>query len=85
MWLNLKKETNDDKVILGIDANKSDLYKNAKISNEVGKQYPKKIGAIWESTSFIMEDCRIDKLVDKLVNKYIEREALRKKRKLRYE
>ena len=40
-----------DKMIIGIAANKSDLYENAKVNKEEGEEYAKKINALYfEST-----------------------------------
>ena len=78
MWLNIVKEINSDNIILGIAANKADLYKNNQVSDEKGKTYAKKIGAEWRSTSSLLDDCGIDDLVDVLLNKYIEEKILKK-------
>ena len=78
MWLNIIKEINSDKIVLGIAANKSDLYKNAKVTSEEGKKYAKEIGAEWRSTSSLLDDCGIDELVDVLFNKYIVLKTLKK-------
>ena len=77
-WLNIVRETNTEKIILGVAANKADLYKNAVITDEQGKQYAKEIGAIWRSTSCLLDDCGIDYLVDELFEKYIEEKRLKK-------
>ncbi len=78
IWLNMVKEINSDNIILGIAANKADLYKNAKVSDEEGKKYAKKIGAEWRLTSSLLDDCGIDELVDVLLKKYIEENILKK-------
>ena len=41
----------DDNAILAVVANKSDLYENSEVSNEEGKRYAQKIGAIFQATS----------------------------------
>ena len=46
MWLNIVKEVNNEKIILGIAANKADLYDKAKVTDEQGKQYAKKQGLL---------------------------------------
>ena len=71
MWLNIVKDINNDDIILGIAANKADLYEKAKILDEQGKNYAKKIGAIWKSTSSLLDDNGIDGLVDELLEKYL--------------
>ena len=78
MWLNIVKEINSDKIILGIAANKADLYKKAQVTDEQGKKYAKEIGAEWRSTSSLLDDCGIDELVEVLFNKYIEEKKVRK-------
>ena len=78
MWLNIIKEINSDKIIVGIAANKADLYKNSQVSDEQGKKYAKQIGAEWRSTSSLLDDCGIDDLVDTLLKKYLEAKALQK-------
>ena len=40
-----------DNAILSVVANKSDLYENSEVSNEEGKRYAQKIGAIFQATS----------------------------------
>ena len=72
MWLNIVKEINNDNIILGIAANKADLYEKAKITDEQGKKYADKIGAIWQSTSSLLDDHGIDGLVDELLEKYLK-------------
>ena len=78
MWLNIVKEINSDNIILGVAANKADLYKTAQISDSQGKNYAKEIGAEWRSTSSLLDDCGIDELVDVLFNKYIEARKINK-------
>jgi len=78
MWLNIVREVNNNQIILGIAANKADLYKNATVTDEEGKKYAKEIGAEWRSTSSLMDDCGIDELVDVLFNKYIQAKELKK-------
>ena len=78
MWLKIIKDINSDNLILGIAANKADLYKNSKVSDEQGKKYAKEIGAEWRSTSSLMDDCGIDDLVDALFNNYLKAKAMKK-------
>ena len=78
MWLNIIKDINSDKIILGIAANKADLYKKAEVTDEQGKTYANEIGAEWRSTSSILDDCGIDDLVDVLFKKYIVEKSLKK-------
>ena len=70
-WLNIIRESNSNNLILGVAANKADLYKNALVTDEQGKKYAQDIGAVWRSTSSLLDDCGIDELVDILFNQYL--------------
>ena len=61
---------NDETVLYGVCANKSDLASEKTIPDEKGKEYAKKIGAEWTSTSAIINGKGIDKFVEKLFIKY---------------
>ncbi len=75
IWLNLVKERNGEKgYLLGIAANKSDLYEQSEVSDEEGKKYAKKIKAIWKLTSALKENKGIDELIEELLNNYINYE-----------
>ena len=63
---------------MGLAANKADLYKNAVITDEQGKQFAKEIRAIWRSTSCLLDDCGIEDLVDELFEQYIEEKRFKK-------
>ena len=78
MWLSIVREVNNNQIILGIAANKADLYKSATVTDEEGKKYAKEIGAEWRSTSSLLDDCGIDELVDVLFDKYIQAKTLKK-------
>ena len=71
MWLNIVKDINNENIILGIAANKADLYSTAKVTDEQGKNYAEKIGASWSSTSSLIDDNGIDGLVDELFKQYV--------------
>ena len=72
-WLKLVKDINgEDGYIIGIAANKSDLYKNSVVSDSQGQEYARKIKAIWKSTSAKEEDRGINLLIDDLVNIYVK-------------
>ena len=72
MWLNIVKDINNENIVLGIAANKADLYEKAKVTDEQGKKYAEKIGASWSSTSALLDDNGIDGLVDDLLEKYLK-------------
>ena len=69
-WLNLIKSMNDETVLYGVCANKSDLASEKTIPDEKGKEYAKKIGAEWTSTSAKINGKGIDKFVETLFIKY---------------
>ena len=74
-WLELAKNVNGEKgYSLGIAANKSDLYKeNIKdiIPDSKGKEYAKKINAIWKSTSAKEDSESIVELMNELMEDFI--------------
>ena len=69
-WLELVKSMNDETILFGVVANKSDLASEKTIPDEKGKEYAKKIGAEWASTSAIIDGKGIDKFIDALFIKY---------------
>jgi len=72
-WLKLVKENNgEDGYVIGIAANKSDLYKNSVVTDSQGQEYARKIKAIWKSTSAKEEDRGINILIEELVEMYVE-------------
>lgn len=72
-WLKLVKEINgEDGYVLGVAANKSDLYKKSFVSDWQGQDYAKKIKAIWKSTSAKEEDRGIEELIDELLENYLK-------------
>ena len=70
-WLDIVKENNgDDGYVLGVAANKNDLYQNATVSDEEGQEYAKKINAIFTKTS-VKDAVGINELIDGLLKQYI--------------
>ena len=69
-WLELIKSMNDETVLYGVCANKSDLVSEKTMPDEKGKEYAKKLVAEWISTSAIINGQGIDKFVEKLFMKY---------------
>ena len=60
-----------DKMIIGIAANKSDLYENAKVNKEEGEEYAKNINALFfESTATDHEN--VVNIFEELIKVYIE-------------
>ena len=72
-WLKLVKSINDESLIIGIAANKSDLASQTTISEERGREYAKKIGAEWKSTSALIENGGIEEFIDILFEKYYDK------------
>ena len=72
-WLKLVKEIDGEEgYVIGIAANKSDLYKNSVVTDNQGQEYARKIKAVWKSTSAKEEDKGINNLIDELVKMYVE-------------
>ena len=72
-WLKLVKEGNGEKgYVLGVAANKWDLYLQSEVSDKKGKEYAKKINAIWKSTSAKEESKGIEELMSELTTEYIK-------------
>ena len=72
-WLKLVKEGNGEKgYVLGVAANKWDLYLQSEVSDKKGKEYAKKINAIWKSTSAKEESKGIEELISELTTEYIK-------------
>ena len=69
-WLEMVKSANDDTVIYGVLANKSDLSSEKKVPDEKGKEYAKSIGAEWRTSSAVTEGEGIDKFINELFLKY---------------
>ena len=69
-WLKLVKASNEENLILGVAANKSDLASDKTISEERGREYAKSIGAEFKSTSAMLENRGIEELIDTLFTKY---------------
>ena len=70
-WINLVKEVNRNRnLIIGIAANKSDLYENIEVNKEVGEEYAKNINALFfESTATDHEN--VVNIFEELIKAYI--------------
>ena len=69
-WFKETNENADNEPILALVANKVDLYKDEKISNDMGKAYADEINAIFQNTS-ALSNSGIDKLFENLGNKFL--------------
>ena len=72
-WLNLYKDQLDEGTVLGVAANKNDLYLEQEVSEEEGTKYAKENGAIFGLISAKQDKNSIDTLIDKLVNAYLNK------------
>ena len=69
-WFKETNENADNEPILALVANKVDLYKDEKITNDMGKAYADEINAIFQNTS-ALSNSGIDKLFENLGNKFL--------------
>ena len=69
-WYDETKNNTDGESILAVVANKIDLYANSKVSNNDGKAFADKIGAIFQTTS-ALSDSGISTLFDNVGKKYL--------------
>ena len=77
-WIELVKEVNKDKeIIIGIAANKSDLYYKQEISTEEGKKFADDNNCLFFETS-AKENINVDDAFLKLVEKYVVLEEEKK-------
>ena len=72
-WYNLYKEVLGDETILGIAGNKIDLYLEQEVSDDEGKQYADKCGAIFNLLSAKENKNTIDTFIDDLLNAYLKK------------
>ena len=72
-WYNLYKEVLGEETILGIAGNKVDLYLDQEISDDEGKQYADKCGAIFALLSAKENKNTIDSFIDELVKAYLNK------------
>ena len=72
-WFKETNENADNEPILALVANKVDLYKDEKITNDMGKAYADEINAIFQNTS-ALSNSGIDKLFENLGNKFLNPE-----------
>ena len=72
-WLNLFKETIGDDVVLGVAANKSDLFLEQEVDEQTGEEFAQKHGAIFEMVSAKENKLGLDNYINKLVSEYLKR------------
>ena len=69
-WYEETKANSDGTPILAVVGNKVDLYKDQKVSNNDGKEFAEKIGAIFQTTS-AQSDSGISTLFDNIGKTYL--------------
>ena len=68
-------------MIIGIAANKSDLYENSEVNKEEGEEYAKNINALFfESTA--MEHENVVNIFEELIKAYIDKFDLKEKKQI---
>ena len=73
-WINSVKENlGDDKYIMALVANKSDLYDSQEVEKEEGQEAAKNYGIEFLSTSALNDRKRFQEFVNELIKKYIEK------------
>ena len=72
-WINSVKENlGDDKYIMGLVANKSDLYLNQQVKDEEGKEAAQKYGIDFLTTSALTDAESFKEFLHKLLEDYIK-------------
>ena len=72
-WLNLYKDHLGEGTILGVAANKSDLFLEQEVPDEKGIEYAEKSGAIFGLISAKNNKIGLDKFIDKLLDAYLNK------------
>ena len=79
-WLKLVKDGNGETgYVLGVAGNKSDLYTESEVPDKKGKEYAKKINAVFKLTSAKEESKGIEELMNELVMNYVQIEEKEEK------
>ena len=72
-WFNLYKEQLGEDTILGVVANKSDLFLDQEVPDEDGEKYAEKNGAIFTLLSAKENNMKIDQFINRLVDAYLNK------------
>lgn len=75
-WVNKVEEMLGKKPILGVVGNKIDLIKKEKVKEKEGKEYAKKIGALFLQTSAKDDKGEFSNFVNKLVEEFLIKNKL---------
>ena len=70
-WLQLYKDILGEGIIVGVAANKSDLFLKQEVPDDKGKEYAEKNGAIFGLVSAKSNKLGLDKFIDQLVDAYL--------------
>ena len=71
-WYNLAKSELGEKIILGLIANKSDLFENEEVRTKEGKELAQNWGAVFSLLSAKLDKQLIDNFFIELTKKYLE-------------
>ena len=72
-WSNLYKETIGDDAILGIAANKSDLYMDQEVPDSMGEEFAKEHNGFFSLISAKNNKVQLDNYINKLVKEYLKK------------
>ena len=72
-WLKLYKDILGEGIIVGVAANKSDLFLKQEVPDEVGREYAEKNGAIFSLVSAKANKLGLDKFINQLVDAYLNK------------
>lgn len=72
-WLKLYKDNLEEDIILGVAANKVDLFEDQEVEDELGKEYANKNGAIFSLLSAKENKKGVDLFLEKLVDAYLSK------------
>ena len=72
-WLKLYKDILGEGIIVGVAANKSDLFLKQEVPDDAGREYAEKNGAIFGLVSAKANKLGLDKFINQLVDAYLNK------------
>ena len=72
-WSNLYKETIGDEAVLGVAANKSDLYMEQEVPDAKGEEFAKENGGIFSLISAKDNGVQLDSYINKLIKEFLKK------------
>lgn len=72
IFIKILEINNKDKIIIGLIANKSDLYENQQIEREEGKKYANDINAIFFENTAKEHEC-IENVFKEIIREYYKK------------